>query len=405
MDRGLLHKSSPLVGEMGEAGHGWWSVNNLRPPFEQQHHPSLFMPSTTTTAAAAAAAAAAPSSSSPLHSFSSLLLSNHYPLPTTSTSPWQQHDTSSTTTSHGQHQGLTGQQDSWSQQLVQGGLATIGEERYKEGQMLFPTTICSEAAGGSGSYLYSAAATASHGSSTSEEIQLPWGSSVHQHHKALQQKASSPRSSSITSTTSLGSNMLEFSNNSSSSPRECISTASGSAFKKVRTQEPSQAQSTVKVRKEKLGDRITALHQLVSPFGKTDTASVLLEAIGYIRFLHSQIEALSSPYVGGGSNGGGGGSISSSSSGSKQQLHEASVHGERHSIFPEDPGQLLHDSALKKRGQPEPNGSCEEGKDLRSRGLCLVPVSCMLDVGVDVVASPADYWAAAVPAFGMGFGG
>ncbi|XP_039837069.1 transcription factor bHLH68-like isoform X6 [Panicum virgatum] len=371
MDRGLLHKSSPLVGEMGEAGHGWWSVNNLRPPFEQQHHPSLFMPSTTTTAAAAAAAAAAPSSSSPLHSFSSLLLSNHYPLPTTSTSPWQQHDTSSTTTSHGQHQGLTGQQDSWSQQLVQGGLATIGEERYKEGQMLFPTTICSEAAGGSGSYLYSAAATASHGSSTSEEIQLPWGSSVHQHHKALQQKASSPRSSSITSTTSLGSNMLEFSNNSSSSPRECISTASGSAFKKVRTQEPSQAQSTVKVRKEKLGDRITALHQLVSPFGKTDTASVLLEAIGYIRFLHSQIE----------------------------------VHGERHSIFPEDPGQLLHDSALKKRGQPEPNGSCEEGKDLRSRGLCLVPVSCMLDVGVDVVASPADYWAAAVPAFGMGFGG
>jgi hypothetical protein len=262
MDRGLVHKSSPLVGEMGEAGHGWWSVNNLRPPFEQQHHPSLFMPSTTATTTAAPSS----SSSSPLHSFSSLLLSNHYPLPTTSTSPWQQHDTGSTTTSslHGQ-QGL-GQQDSWSQ-LVQGGLATNGEERYKEGQMLFPTTICSET-GGSGSYLFSAAATASHGSSTSEEIQLPWGS-VHQHHKALQQKAaSSPRSSSITSTTSLGSNMLEFSNNSSSSPRECISTVSGSAFKKARTQEPSPAQSTVKVRKEKLGDRITALHQLVSPFGK-----------------------------------------------------------------------------------------------------------------------------------------
>lgn len=99
MDRGLVHKSSPLVGEMAEAGHGWWGVNNLRPPFEQQHHTCLFMPSTTTTAA--------PSSSSPVHSFSSLLLSNHYPLPTTSTSPWQ-HDTSS---SHGQ-------QDSWSQ-LIQ----------------------------------------------------------------------------------------------------------------------------------------------------------------------------------------------------------------------------------------------------------------------------------------------
>ncbi|CAO2045426.1 unnamed protein product [Urochloa humidicola] len=389
MDRGLVHKSSPLVGEMGEAGHGWWSVNNLRPPFEQQHHPSLFMPSTTT---------AAPSSSSPLHSFSSLLLSNHYPLPTTSTSPW--HHDSNSTSSHGQP-GLS-QQDSWSQ-LVQGGLATNGEERYKEaGQMLFPTSICSEA-GGSGSYLYSAAATASHGSSTSDEIQLPWGS-AHQQHKALQQKAaSSPRSSSITSTTSLGSNMLEFSNNSSS-PRECISTTSGSAFKKARTQEPSPTQSTVKVRKEKLGDRITALHQLVSPFGKTDTASVLLEAIGYIRFLHGQIEALSTPYVGGSNGGtGGGGSISSSS----KQLREASVHGERHSIFPEDPGQLLHDSASKRRGHPEQDGSCEEAKkDLRSRGLCLVPVSCTLDVGVDVVAGPADYWAAAAgPAFGMGFGG
>ncbi|CAO2038046.1 unnamed protein product [Urochloa humidicola] len=349
------------------------------------------MPSTTTTAA--------PSSSSPLHSFSSLLLSNHYPLPTTSTSPW--HHDSSSTSSHGQ-QGLS-QQDSWSQ-LVQGGLATNGEERYKEaGQMLFPTSICSEA-GGSGSYLYSAAATASHGSSTSDEIQLPW-ESAQQQHKALQQKAaSSPRSSSITSTTSLGSNMLEFSNNSSS-PRECISTTSGSAFKKARTQEPSPAQSTVKVRKEKLGDRITALHQLVSPFGKTDTASVLLEAIGYIRFLHGQIEALSTPYVGGSNGGtGGGGSISSSSN---KQLHEASVHGERHSIFPEDPGQLLHDSASKKRGHPEQDGSCEEAKkDLRSRGLCLVPVGCTLDVGVDVVAGPADYWAAAAgPAFGMGFGG
>jgi hypothetical protein len=80
------------------------------------------------------------------------------------------------------------------------------------------------------------------------------------------------------------------------------------------------------VRKEKLGDRITALQQLVSPFGKvsfwifllfsnstltiaslcfvirlkahpmvmysylfqTDTASVLHEAIEYIKFLHDQ---------------------------------------------------------------------------------------------------------------------
>ncbi|KAG6480673.1 hypothetical protein ZIOFF_057258 [Zingiber officinale] len=72
---------------------------------------------------------------------------------------------------------------------------------------------------------------------------------------------------------------------------------SGASFKKARVQ-ASSVMSPLKVRKEKLGDRIAALHQLVSPFGKTDTASVLLEAIGYIRFLHGQIQALSSPYLG-----------------------------------------------------------------------------------------------------------
>ncbi|KAL6511799.1 hypothetical protein OROGR_021396 [Orobanche gracilis] len=52
-----------------------------------------------------------------------------------------------------------------------------------------------------------------------------------------------------------------------------------------------------KVRKEKLGDRISALQQLVAPFGKTDTASVLMEAIGYIKFLQDQVETLSVPYM------------------------------------------------------------------------------------------------------------
>ncbi|KAF0893412.1 hypothetical protein E2562_024223 [Oryza meyeriana var. granulata] len=49
--------------------------------------------------------------------------------------------------------------------------------------------------------------------------------------------------------------------------------------------------------KVKLGEKITALQQIVSPFGKTDTASVLLETINYIKFLHEQIQLFSEPYM------------------------------------------------------------------------------------------------------------
>ncbi|KAE9620747.1 putative transcription factor bHLH family [Lupinus albus] len=55
-----------------------------------------------------------------------------------------------------------------------------------------------------------------------------------------------------------------------------------------------------KVRKEKMGDRITTLQQLVTPFGKTDTASVLSEATEYIKYLHEQVTVLSTPYMKGG---------------------------------------------------------------------------------------------------------
>jgi hypothetical protein len=107
------------------------------------------------------------------------------------------------------------------------------------------------------------------------------------------------------------------------------------------------------VRKEKLGDRITALQQLVSPFGKTDTASVLLEAIGYIKFLQDQVQVLSTPYLksGGTSN----------------------------------PGSQDH----KGWGSSDKKDSDEPKQDLRSRGLCLVPVSCTLHVAND---NGADYW-------------
>uniref|UniRef100_A0ACD5W204 Uncharacterized protein n=1 Tax=Avena sativa TaxID=4498 RepID=A0ACD5W204_AVESA len=63
---------------------------------------------------------------------------------------------------------------------------------------------------------------------------------------------------------------------------------SPAAAKRPRIEAPSPL-PTFKVRKEKLGDRITALQQLVSPFGKTDTASVLHEANEYIKFLHDQV--------------------------------------------------------------------------------------------------------------------
>ncbi|XP_010485251.1 PREDICTED: transcription factor bHLH113 [Camelina sativa] len=52
-----------------------------------------------------------------------------------------------------------------------------------------------------------------------------------------------------------------------------------------------------KERKDKVGERISALQQIVSPYGKTDTASVLLDAMHYIEFLHEQVKVLSAPYL------------------------------------------------------------------------------------------------------------
>ncbi|MQM20700.1 hypothetical protein Taro_053725 [Colocasia esculenta] len=208
---------------------------------------------------------------------------------------------------------------------------------------------------------------------------------------------SSPRSC----VTSLSSNVLDFSTSCKLEGRrqqmdhssECNSAANGTVAKKARVQAAAAAAASAhtpfKVRKEKLGDRITALHQLVSPFGKTDTASVLLEAIGYIRFLQSQIEALCSPYLGNGS-----GNMKQ-----QQPQQQQPAQGERSCIFPEDPGQLLNDACLKRKGSAEKDAD-QDGpkKDLRSRGLCLVPVSCTLHVGNDI--NGADYWA---PSIGGGF--
>ncbi|XP_019436441.1 PREDICTED: transcription factor bHLH68-like isoform X1 [Lupinus angustifolius] len=193
-------------------------------------------------------------------------------------------------------------------------------------------------------------------------------------------------------TTSLSSNnILDFTYNNVDQKKinqlldqtsECNSTAPiGVSNKKARVQQSSN-QPPLKVRKEKLGDRITALHQLVSPFGKTDTASVLLEAIGYIRFLQGQIEALSSPYL---------------DNASKNMRNQPYVHVERNSVFPEDPGQLLDENGLKRKGASSYKDGEEKPKDLRSRGLCLVPLSCTQHVGSE---NGADYWA---PSYANGF--
>ncbi|KAG6491708.1 hypothetical protein ZIOFF_046644 [Zingiber officinale] len=143
--------------------------------------------------------------------------------------------------------------------------------------------------------------------------------------------ASSPRSC-VTS-----SNMLDFShkprqqidNNSS----EGNSTETAPALKKAKVLGCSSPKSTLKVRKEKLGDRITTLHQLVSPFGK----------------------ALSSPYL-------------------------------------EQP-QAMRQQKQQKTVNDNGDGDEQSRKDLRSRGLCLVPVSFTMHVGSD---NGADLWAAAL---------
>ncbi|XP_022764541.1 transcription factor bHLH103-like [Durio zibethinus] len=82
-------------------------------------------------------------------------------------------------------------------------------------------------------------------------------------------------------------------------------------------------------RSQRLSDKITALQKLVSPYGKTDTASVLQEAALYIKLLQEQIQNLFQ--------------MLSSSYTSLRAIHRQEI------------GKKL--------------------QDLRSRGLCLVPIS------------------------------
>ncbi|TYI22015.1 hypothetical protein ES332_A06G077100v1 [Gossypium tomentosum] len=324
MNRGVL-QSSPLQ-QMTAGNLNWWNINTTMrpPPTTHLQPPPHFLPPSPTT-----------------------LFPQFTPTPTSSSSSsWNDNS-----------QELP---QSWSQLLFCG---LMGEEE-KGGIGQFQQE-------NPNSYVYGHA---------NEDFHHQANKPAWSHQIMATSSALSPKSG----VTSSSSKMLEFSGNKADARQphperssECNSSASGGAWKKARVQ-PSATQSTFKVRKEKLGDRITALHQLVSPFGKTDTASVLLEAIGYIRFLQSQIEALSLPYLGNGSG---------------NMRQQQPVQGERNCKFPEDPGQL-NENSMKRKGGPDQQECDEEPKkDLRSRGLCLVPVSCTLQVGSD---NGADYWAPAL---------
>ncbi|XP_027919620.1 transcription factor bHLH153 isoform X2 [Vigna unguiculata] len=109
---------------------------------------------------------------------------------------------------------------------------------------------------------------------------------------------------------------------------------------------------STKERKEKIGERIVALQQLVSPYGKTDTSSVLKEAMEYIGFLHKQVKVW--PFL----------------------LHYAEI------ITLLSAPYLETSAAAKMQGM--------ESCSLRSRGLCLVPVSFTIGVAE---SNGADIWA------------
>ncbi|VVA18298.1 PREDICTED: mRNAion factor [Prunus dulcis] len=160
-------------------------------------------------------------------------------------------------------------------------------------------------------------------------------------------------SSSVYSTSNTIINALPESNNKrrnglGQESVQCASTISTTTTASQRTSKKTKSENPTSTgnakRKEKLGERIAALQQLVSPFGKTDTASVLHEAMGYIRFLHDQVQVLCSPYL--------------------QRLPSL------------------------------PDGEMEEArKDLRSRGLCLAPVEYTMHVANN---NGADFWSPAM---------
>ncbi|KAJ6839907.1 transcription factor bHLH111-like isoform X2 [Iris pallida] len=125
--------------------------------------------------------------------------------------------------------------------------------------------------------------------------------------------------------------------------------SSETLFKKSKHESSNASPLKLQAPKVKLADRITALQQIVSPFGKTDTASVLLEAINCIRSLQEQVQLLSDPYMKSSSN-------------------------KDHNPW----------------GALERKDKTDLKLDLESRGLCLVPISCTPQIYRENTGP--DYW-------------
>ncbi|KAK8444092.1 hypothetical protein SEVIR_9G082200v4 [Setaria viridis] len=190
---------------------------------------------------------------------------------------------------------------------------------------------------------------------------------------------SSPTTECSSSISSMSSSPPATTVSAISSPKPQAFKKKGSRSSDQRKAAPAAVATTAatnkrpRVRKEKLGERIIALQQLVSPFGKSDTASVLHEALGYIRFLHDQVQALSSPYM--------------------QQRQPVSAHAPLCSYSAAALWQAPESAAGTVVEPPRPTS------DLRSRGLCLVPIACTEHVAGGVHGhghgNGADLWSVA----------
>ncbi|KAK4782249.1 hypothetical protein SAY86_016351 [Trapa natans] len=131
---------------------------------------------------------------------------------------------------------------------------------------------------------------------------------------------------------------------------------SGLEFKKSGPKQQASCPH-LKVRKERLGDRIAALQQLVAPYGKTDTASVLTDAIGYIKFLQDRVQELSLPYI----------KLSRVRAEEKSRgVLRAESHGS--------------------------NSKADQSQSLRRQGLCLIPSSCISHIDFGGCTGPLFNW-------------